>query len=65
MSGQQTYENAYQELKQIMEDLSGEKISVDELTVKVKRASELITFCSAMLKSTESQVNEIVKKIGI
>jgi exodeoxyribonuclease VII small subunit len=60
-----TYERAYEELETIMQDLQADRISVDELTAKVKRAAELITFCNDMLRSTEAEVNKIVKKLGL
>ncbi len=63
--GTQTYERAYAELESIMEELQADKISVDELTAKVKRAAELITFCTDMLRSTEEEVDRIVKKLGV
>ncbi|MEZ4755259.1 MAG: exodeoxyribonuclease VII small subunit [Flavobacteriales bacterium] len=60
-----TYEKAFEELESIMSDLQEDRISVDELTAKVKRAAELITFCNEMLRSTEAEVNKIVKKLGL
>jgi exodeoxyribonuclease VII small subunit len=48
-----------------MQDLQEDRISVDDLTGKVKRAAELITFCNTMLRSTEEEVNAIVKKLGL
>ncbi len=60
-----SYDKAYAELEQIMNDLQEDKIGVDELTVKVKRAVELITFCSQMLRSTEDEVGKLVKKLGL
>lgn len=60
-----TYEKAYDELETIMQELQEDKISVDALTAKVKRAAELITFCNDMLRSTEAEVNKIVKKLGL
>jgi exodeoxyribonuclease VII small subunit len=60
-----TYEKAYVELESIMQDLQEDRISVDELTVKVKRAAELISFCNEMLRSTEAEVAKIVKKLGV
>jgi len=59
-----SYEKAYEELEAIMNDLQEDRISVDDLTAKVKRAAELITFCSDMLRSTEQEVAGIVKKLG-
>ncbi|MBK7286531.1 MAG: exodeoxyribonuclease VII small subunit [Flavobacteriales bacterium] len=60
-----TYEKAYSELERIMQDLQEDKISVDELTGKVKRAVVLITFCNEMLRSTEPEVGALVKKLGL
>lgn len=59
-----TYEKAFQELEQIMDDLQENKVSVDELTAKVKRAVTLITFCNEMLRATEAEVEKLVKKLG-
>lgn len=55
-----TYEAAYAELAAIAKEIENETISVDVLATKVKRASELITFCQSKLKSTESEVNKII-----
>lgn len=60
-----TYEKAYEELEAIMTALQEEQVSVDDLTAKVKRAAELITFCSEMLRSTEEEVEKVVKKLGL
>lgn len=60
-----TYEKAYAELERIMQDLQEDKIGVDALTSKVKRAVVLITFCNDMLRSTEAEVGALVKKLGV
>jgi exodeoxyribonuclease VII small subunit len=36
---------------------------VDVLAEKVKKASQLITFCQAKLKSTETEVNKIIAQM--
>jgi len=36
---------------------------VDVLAQKVKRASELISFCQSRLKSTEAEVNKIIAQM--
>ena len=58
-----TYETAYNELKEITSDIESESVTVDELATKVKRASELIAFCQAKLKSTEIEVNKIIQQM--
>lgn len=61
MTSNLTYEQAYSELKQIAEDIDNESVSVDVLAEKVKRASELIEFCQRRLKSTEKEINQIIR----
>lgn len=58
-----TYEAAYNELAQIARDIENESVSVDVLAQKVKRASELITFCQTKLRSTETEVNKIITQM--
>ena len=58
-----TYEEAYDELKKITSEIENESISVDVLAEKVKRASELITFCQTKLRSTETEVNNIIRQM--
>jgi exodeoxyribonuclease VII small subunit len=58
-----TYEAAYAELTQIAREIENESVSVDVLTERVKRASELIAFCQLKLKSTETEVNKIIAQM--
>ncbi len=58
-----TYEDAYKELAIIAKEIETEAVSVDVLAQKVKRASELITFCQTKLKSTEAEVNKIIAQM--
>lgn len=60
MEANLTYEAAYKELAQIAKEIENETVSVDVLAQKVKRASELITFCQTKLKNTEAEVNKII-----
>jgi exodeoxyribonuclease VII small subunit len=55
-----TYEAAYRELEQIYDEINNEKVSIDELATKVKRASVLINFCQEKLRSTELEINNII-----
>lgn len=58
-----TYEGALSELTAISKEIESEEISVDQLASKVKRASELIEFCQAKLKTTEVEVNKIISRM--
>jgi len=63
MSKDLKYTDAFEELKQIVSDIEDGEISVDELSIKVKRASELIKVCKEKLTSTEEDVNQILKEL--
>jgi exodeoxyribonuclease VII small subunit len=58
-----SYEEAYRELAEIAEAIQNESVSVDVLAQKVKRASELITYCQGKLRSTENEVNKIISQM--
>jgi exodeoxyribonuclease VII small subunit len=58
-----TYEAAYKELTEIAYDIENESVSVDVLADKVKRASILIGYCQTKLRTTESEVNKIIKQM--
>ena len=59
-----TYESAYKELEQIYNLINNEQVSIDELATKVKRASLLISFCQEKLRSTETEINNIISGMG-
>lgn len=58
-----TYTESYEELKKILAGLEEGEIDVDDLSSKVKRASELLELCQKKLKSTEVEVKKIVEKL--
>lgn len=58
-----TYEQAYEELSQIANEIQNESVSVDVLAQKVKRASELVAFCQNKLRATEMEVNNIIAQM--
>ena len=63
MSKELKYSEAFEELQTIVADIEDGEISVDELSLKVKRASELIKICKKKLTSTEEDVNQILKEL--
>lgn len=58
-----SYEEAYKELKEIALEIENESVSVDVLAARVKRASELITYCQSKLRATEQEVNNIIRQM--
>ena len=58
-----SYEEAYKELKQTALEIENESVSVDVLAARVKRASELITYCQSKLRATEQEVNNIIRQM--
>ncbi|MCE2773603.1 MAG: exodeoxyribonuclease VII small subunit [Bacteroidetes bacterium] len=60
MSEELNYQKAMDELQEISRAIENETIPLDDLAKKVKRASELITFCRQKLRSTEDEVNKII-----
>jgi exodeoxyribonuclease VII small subunit len=63
MSEQSNYKAAFEELQLIVSEIESGEISVDELSEKVKRASQLIRICKAKLTSTEEDIEKILKDL--
>ena len=63
MSKPETYTDAIEELEAIVRDIGQESISLDQLSTKVKRASELIRFCKKQLHQTEEEVEKVLKEL--
>lgn len=59
----ESYEKALKELEEILEKMENDEITVDELAVKVERATELLKYCGDKLKETEVRVIKVVKNI--
>ncbi|MDD2931885.1 MAG: exodeoxyribonuclease VII small subunit [Fermentimonas sp.] len=58
-----TYTEAKKELEEIVSSIESGKLDVDALTDKVKRASELITFCKEKLSKTDKELQKILEKL--
>ena len=59
-----TYIDAFNELQQIVSDIEKGEVNVDDLGLKIQRASELIAACKAKLSSSEQEVNQILDKLS-
>jgi len=58
-----SYTEAMKELEEIVAEIEQGEITIDTLSEKVKRASELIRICKNKLIATEEDVNKILKEI--
>ncbi len=58
------YDAAFMELKSILDALQQDEIGVDALAEKVKRAADLIAFCSARLRTAEGEVQKVLDELG-
>jgi len=56
-----SYNEAYEELQSILDDIKERNVDVDKLAAKVKRARELITLCEGRIKKAEMEIEEIIK----
>ena len=61
MSNQKPYQEAFDELQQIVRDMQEGEIGIDDLSEKIKRATELIKFCQDKLSATEESVSKILQ----
>lgn len=59
----ENYEAAFEELKAIVGEIEQGEIGVDQLSEKVRRATELIKICKAKLSTTEEDVHSILKDL--
>lgn len=59
-----TYTEAFQELQDIVTEIEQGETSIDVLSKKVKRASELIHYCKTILATTEGDVNTILQELA-
>ena len=63
MENKISYTEAIRELETIVSEIEQGEITIDILSEKVKRASELIRICKAKLTSTEEDVSKILEDL--
>lgn len=55
-----TYQEALEEIEEILEKIEGNELDIDELAEKVKRVSFLLKFCKDKLQKTNEEVEKIL-----
>ncbi len=58
-----SYKEAMNEIESIVSKLEDNQLNIDELSVKVKRVSELIAYCKSKLHDTEEEVEKILRSM--
>ena len=58
------YTNALKELEKIVDELESGDVSVDVLVSKVRRASELIRVCKAILRDTGREIENVIGEMN-
>lgn len=58
-----SYNQAVDEIEEILQQIENEELDVDDLSTKVKRVSALIKTCKDKLYKTEVEVEKILKAI--
>ena len=51
-----TYKQAYDELQEIARSLESGTLEIDQLSVKLKRAKELLEICKIKLRTIEEEI---------
>lgn len=60
-----SYKDAITEIEDIIQKLESDELEIDDLSVKVKRASVLIKLCQKKLNQTDSEIQKIIDDIEL
>lgn len=60
-----TYQQAFREIHEIIDEIEAGNVSLDDLSEKVHRASFLMNICKQKLHTTELEVKNILEKSGL
>lgn len=59
-----TYEVAFKELQEIVQQIEIGDVDIDQLSNYIKRAATLVKICEAKLSKTEEEVQSLLKKLN-
>jgi exodeoxyribonuclease VII small subunit len=57
------YGDAIEELESLLDEIDSDEVDLDELAIKVERASKLLTVCRDRIDNTEMQVKAIIDRL--
>lgn len=58
------YEDAVNEIEQIVDKMENNELDIDQLTIQLKRAQYLIKLCKDKLTKTDSEIKKILDDGG-
>jgi exodeoxyribonuclease VII small subunit len=56
------YEDAVRELESIVKKMENEQLDLDSLSTQLKRAQQLIKFCTERLNNTDAEIKKIMEE---
>ena len=58
-----TYQDAYDQLTTLVDEIENEQVPLDELPGKIQLATELITFCQERLRAVENDYQKAIERL--
>jgi len=62
MKNKPDFDSAYKEMEKILNEIQSEETGLEELSIKLKRATELAEFCKKRLREIEEDIENINKQ---
>ena len=59
MKNELTFEEAFNNLTLLVEEIEDDEIQLDSLAENVKKANELISFCETKLRTTKEETSKL------
>ena len=59
-----SFDEAYAELEDIAKAIQSGTVGIDDLSLKVSRASSLIKHCKSKLRSIEGDINDVFEQLN-
>lgn len=58
-----TYQDAYDQLTTLVDEIENDQVPLDELPGKIRLASELIAFCQERLRAVETEYQAVIERL--
>lgn len=58
-----TYQEAYDQLLTLVDEIETDQVPLDELPDKIRLATELITFCQERLRAVEAEYQAVIERL--